>query len=339
VRAEAARATLRPSPTCTCREPNRSPSPSAPSTRTRITASCSSTRTSTRSSSARLTTGMPSVASTPRRPARISSAKSRSRIPSWKDAELSRRCASTNACSNRAAAAQRGNEYRGIMHVRNGSIGKVTRVLASNYCSPMVPKWPKQDIPEGLDWDFWCGPAEPPPYNFVIWDNRSNPSWVSIRPFSGGNMTDRGGHGLDIAQWGWAWTRAARRKCGSRASRSKTVTARRRNPAVVRRPQFAEGLHEVPRGHHYGTRRRARLERRPLRRREGNDHRYPRKASSDPAELIAEPVKNPKVELYRSPGITATGSIASRIVATRWLTPRPDTGRPPSATWATSRVG
>ena len=95
-----------------------------------------------------------------------------------------------------------GNEYRGIMHVRNGTIGKVTRVLASNYCSPMEPKWPRQDIPEGLDWDFWCGPAVPPPYNFVIWDNRSNPSWVSIRPFSGGNMTDRGGHGLDIAQWG-----------------------------------------------------------------------------------------------------------------------------------------
>ena len=95
-----------------------------------------------------------------------------------------------------------GKEYHGIMHVRNGTIGKITRVLASNYASPMVPRWPKQEIPKGLDWDFWCGPAEPPPYNFVIWDNRSNPSWVSVRPFSGGNMTDRGGHGLDMVQWG-----------------------------------------------------------------------------------------------------------------------------------------
>jgi len=95
-----------------------------------------------------------------------------------------------------------GHEYTGCTYVRNGAIGKVTRVLASNYCSPMEPQHPEQEIPEGLDWDMWCGPAEKPPYNFVIWDNRSNPSWVSIRPFSGGEMTDWGSHGLDMAQWG-----------------------------------------------------------------------------------------------------------------------------------------
>jgi predicted dehydrogenase len=94
------------------------------------------------------------------------------------------------------------NEYTGCMHVRNGALGKITRVTAANYCSPMQPDFPKEEIPEGLDWDTWCGPAEPPPYNFVIWNNRSNPSWVSVRPFSGGEMTDWGAHGLDMAQWG-----------------------------------------------------------------------------------------------------------------------------------------
>jgi hypothetical protein len=93
-------------------------------------------------------------------------------------------------------------EYTGCTYVRNGAIGRVTRVLASNYHSPMEPLHPAQEIPDGLDWDMWCGPAEPPPYNFVIWDNRSDPSWVSIRPFSGGEMTDWGSHGLDMAQWG-----------------------------------------------------------------------------------------------------------------------------------------
>jgi predicted dehydrogenase len=93
-------------------------------------------------------------------------------------------------------------EYTGCTYVRNGAIGRVTRVLASNYHSPMEPLHPAQEIPEGLDWDMWCGPAEKPPYNFVIWDNRSDPSWVSIRPFSGGEMTDWGSHGLDMAQWG-----------------------------------------------------------------------------------------------------------------------------------------
>lgn len=95
-----------------------------------------------------------------------------------------------------------GNEYTGCMHVRNGSLGKVTKVLAANYHSPMVPNYPKQDIPEGLDWDMWCGPADPPAFNHVIWDNRSDPSWVSIQPFSGGEMTDWGAHGYDMAQWG-----------------------------------------------------------------------------------------------------------------------------------------
>jgi predicted dehydrogenase len=94
------------------------------------------------------------------------------------------------------------NEYTGCMHVRNGALGKITKVLASNYHSPMVPNHPKQDIPKGLDWDMWCGPATPPEFNFVIWDNSSNPSWVSTQPFSGGEMTDWGAHGLDMAQWG-----------------------------------------------------------------------------------------------------------------------------------------
>ncbi len=94
------------------------------------------------------------------------------------------------------------NEYVGCMHVRNGSLGKVTKVLATNYHGPMVPNYPKQDIPQGLDWDMWCGPADPPDFNFVIWDNSSNPSWVSIQPFSGGEMTDWGAHGYDMAQWG-----------------------------------------------------------------------------------------------------------------------------------------
>ena len=94
------------------------------------------------------------------------------------------------------------NEYIGCTYVRNGALGKITRVLASNYHSPMDPRWPEQDIPEGLSWDMWCGPAEPPSFNKVIWDNSSNPSWVSIEPFSGGEMTDWGAHGLDMAQWG-----------------------------------------------------------------------------------------------------------------------------------------
>jgi predicted dehydrogenase len=93
-------------------------------------------------------------------------------------------------------------ECDGCRLVRDGVLGPVTRVVAYNYPSPMEPQFPGQPVPAGLDWDRWCGPVEPVPFNAAIWDNRSNPAWVSLRPFSGGAMTDWGAHGLDMAQWG-----------------------------------------------------------------------------------------------------------------------------------------
>jgi len=95
-----------------------------------------------------------------------------------------------------------GKEYEGCLHVRGGALGRISRVIACNYASPMEPSFPGQPVPEGLDWPAWCGPAGAVPFNQVVWDNRSDPSWVSLRPFSGGAMTDWGAHGLDMAQWG-----------------------------------------------------------------------------------------------------------------------------------------
>ncbi len=194
-------------------------------------------------------------------------------------------------------------EYDGIMHVRNGTLGKLTRVVATNFYSPMEPRHPEQAVPEGLDWDMWCGPAEPPPYNYVIWDNRSNPSWVSIRPFSGGNMSDRGGHGLDVAQWGMGLDDSGPEEVWVEGEPFETMYSTPDNPGGRQRgvgspkvwmrfpgdvllelgdgPDWSgvrfigeKGSITVTRGH----------------------------ASSDPPELIAEPVADPEVELYQSPG-------------------------------------
>lgn len=85
--------------------------------------------------------------------------------------------------------------------VRNGRIGKVHTVIAANYPSPWECAFPGQPVPAGLDWDMWCGPTEPVPYHIDIYTPRANPGWISFRPYSGGEMTGWGAHGLDQIQW------------------------------------------------------------------------------------------------------------------------------------------
>ncbi len=85
--------------------------------------------------------------------------------------------------------------------VRNGRLGKLERVIAHNYPSPWEAAFPAQLVPEGLDWDMWCGPAEVVPFHEDIFKSRANPGWLSLRPFSGGEMTDWGSHGFDQVQW------------------------------------------------------------------------------------------------------------------------------------------
>ncbi len=87
--------------------------------------------------------------------------------------------------------------------IRNGRIGKIKIVHADNYPSPLEkPEHPAEPVPEGLDWDMWCGPTEPRPYNAKLYLPRPHPTgWISYRPYSGGEMTGWGAHGLDMIQW------------------------------------------------------------------------------------------------------------------------------------------
>jgi predicted dehydrogenase len=85
--------------------------------------------------------------------------------------------------------------------IRNGRIGKVQKVIASNYPSPWECALPEQPVPEGIDWDLWCGPTEPAPFNQDLYTPRANPGWISFRTYSGGEMTGWGSHGFDQVQW------------------------------------------------------------------------------------------------------------------------------------------
>lgn len=85
--------------------------------------------------------------------------------------------------------------------VRDGGLGNIRRVVAHNYSSPWECALPEQPAPKSLDWNAWCGPAGRWPFHEEIYRPRGNPGWISFRPFSGGEMTGWGAHGLDQVQW------------------------------------------------------------------------------------------------------------------------------------------
>lgn len=89
--------------------------------------------------------------------------------------------------------------------VRNGRIGKVHTVHVNVGGPPKPCYLPAQPTPEGLDWDFWLGPAPYRPYHADIApgvDFKGWPQFRAYRDYSGGSMTDWGAHHFDIAQWG-----------------------------------------------------------------------------------------------------------------------------------------
>jgi predicted dehydrogenase len=97
---------------------------------------------------------------------------------------------------------QQRTEYNGRFRlaaelVRNGRIGRVSRVTTLIGTNPVGGPFQVRPVAEGLDWDFWLGPTarvdyvpERCHYEFRWWYE-----------YSGGKMTDWGAHHNDIAQW------------------------------------------------------------------------------------------------------------------------------------------
>lgn len=91
--------------------------------------------------------------------------------------------------------------YRAAMLIRNGYLGRITRVVGVNYPGPWENALPGEPVPPNLNWDMWCGPVEPHPYNINLKTSRSRPGWLSIRDFCGGEINGWGTHDLDQVQW------------------------------------------------------------------------------------------------------------------------------------------
>jgi len=115
-----------------------------------------------------------------------------------------------NAVNHYGVVLQTGSQQRSSANfhhacelVRNGRIGKVHKVEVGLPTGKPGSVLPVAPVPEGLDWDFWLGPAPWRPYQgFGRNENGPHWNWRWIMDYSGGQLTDWAGHHIDIAHWG-----------------------------------------------------------------------------------------------------------------------------------------
>jgi hypothetical protein len=96
--------------------------------------------------------------------------------------------------------------------VKSGRIGAVKKVTCGIDRMESSPVIPAVAVPEGLDWDFWLGPAPKVPYRALpeirqgygggvpLYSN-CHYSFRNWHEYSGGKLTDWGAHHVDIACW------------------------------------------------------------------------------------------------------------------------------------------
>jgi len=90
--------------------------------------------------------------------------------------------------------------------VRNGYIGKVTKVTIGSPPGHATGNHAPQSVPSSLDWDMWVGPAPMIDYRPIIVGGipkRGLRGWYFVDRFSlAGWVAGYGVHDIDLAQWG-----------------------------------------------------------------------------------------------------------------------------------------
>ncbi|WP_372949307.1 Gfo/Idh/MocA family oxidoreductase [Mariniphaga sp.] len=87
-----------------------------------------------------------------------------------------------------------------VKFVHSGALGKIRSVRTWSYQGWMksVPVVPDSEVPAGVDYDFWLGPAPKRPFN----KNRFHFTFRWFWDYAGGMMTDWGVHIIDYALFG-----------------------------------------------------------------------------------------------------------------------------------------
>jgi predicted dehydrogenase len=170
--------------------------------------------------------------------------------------------------------------------IRSGRLGDIKTVTVgvggpSRWCDlgeePMEP---------GLDWDLWLGPAPMRSYNSVLSPRGVHnhfPAWREYREYAGGGHSDMGAHHYDIAQWALGM---------DESGPAKIIPPDDPEAKTGVKYIYANGVemtHGGPSGCVFtGTKGTLHIDRGVL--------------TSDPADIVKEPLGEKEVHLFQSPG-------------------------------------
>jgi predicted dehydrogenase len=91
--------------------------------------------------------------------------------------------------------------------VRAGRLGRITTVSVHFGPTSRACDLPADDFEPGVDWDRWLGQAPARPYHHLLCQRgdpgryEQRPGWRDFSEYSGGQVTDIGGHRLDVVHW------------------------------------------------------------------------------------------------------------------------------------------
>ena len=95
---------------------------------------------------------------------------------------------------------------KAIAIIQSERLGKIKRVEACIGGAPSCNPIPIVDVPKGLDWDRWLGPAPKTDYRMIdrggtFPDTNCHFNFRWWYEYSGGKLTDWGAHHVDICTW------------------------------------------------------------------------------------------------------------------------------------------
>ena len=87
--------------------------------------------------------------------------------------------------------------------VESGKLGEIKKVIVSVGDPARPYDLPAEKLPQGIDWNLWCGPAPLLDYNKILAPKivKGYPRWRYYREVAGGVLSDWGTHMFDIVQW------------------------------------------------------------------------------------------------------------------------------------------